>query len=211
MRIETVYPTTIDGLQLDGDLAIPEHRVAQAVLCHPHPLYGGDRFNGVIERLFQALPQAGITTLRFDFRGVNDSQGTHGDGNDERLDVAAGVEVLSAFDDVTPIWIVGYSFGALVGLDVTHPHVHGWVAIAPPLAMAGTARLAAGDHRIKHVIVPLHDQYSPPSASEPIVADWNNATLHVVESADHFLAGHFDVVADIAVAVIEGSPAPAAR
>ena len=76
MPIETVLIDALDGVQLRADLARVDGAAAGAVLAHPHPLYGGDRFNPIIDTLFQALPAAGITTIRFDFRGVNESGGS---------------------------------------------------------------------------------------------------------------------------------------
>lgn len=209
MRIETVPITTLDGLQLDGDLALVDHPRAQAVLCHPHPLYGGDRFDGVIDTLFAALPASGVTTLRFDFRGVNDSQGTHGGGDDERLDVAACLDLLGSLDAALPTWVVGYSFGALVGLNVTHPLIHGWVAVAPPLALApGLARaaapcLAASDHRPKHVVLARHDQFSPPDATLAVLDAWSHTTTSIIEMADHFLRGRYAEVSSTVISAIE--------
>jgi alpha/beta superfamily hydrolase len=95
---------------------------------------------------------------------------------------------------------MGYSFGAAVALSVVQTRVDGWVAVAPPLAMMNGAPLAAADHRPKHLVVPRHDQYSPPEAVEPTVAEWANTSLVVVESADHFLAGHMARFVELAVA-----------
>lgn len=205
MPIETVPLTTLDGLQLEADLALQTHPVAGAVVCHPHPQYGGDRFNGVVDSVFHALAGAGVLALRFDFRGVNDSQGSFDGGTGERLDVAAAVDALQHLRDDVPLWVVGYSFGALVALDVVHPAVHGWVAIAPPLATVPTARLAAADHRPKFVIVPRHDQFAPPDAVLPVLDTWANTTVQVVESADHFLLGHTAEVARLTVEAVVGA------
>jgi uncharacterized protein len=192
---------TVDGLHLDGDLAAVDGARAAAVLCHPHPLYGGDRFNPVIDALFDALPTAGITALRFDFRGVGESDGEHGGGSEEQLDVAAAVDLLGTASDA-PLWVVGYSFGAVVALATMHTSIDGWVAIAPPLAMLPGAPPSADDHRPVHLIVPRHDQYSDPDAVAPIVRDWRNTSMTVVESADHFLNGHTRAVADLVIRAI---------
>jgi alpha/beta superfamily hydrolase len=149
--------------------------------------------------MFRGLAEAGCLVLRFDFRGVNGSEGVHGDGIDERIDAAAAIDVLAAATDA-PLWLAGYSFGAAVALDVAHPRIDGWLAVAPPLAMMNGAPLAAADHRPKHLVVPRHDQYSPPEAVEPVVAEWANTSLVVVESADHFLAGHLARFVELAVA-----------
>ncbi len=203
MTIDThpVSLDTADGLRLDGDLTMAPAPRGGVVVCHPHPLYGGDRFNPVVTHLTRTLAEDGWAALRFDFRGVNDSEGVHGEGVDERLDVAAAIDTLSMLTD-GPIWLIGYSFGSMVVLSVTHPRIDGWVAIAPPLAALPGQVLAAGDHRPTHVLVARHDQFSPPDATLPIVADWTNAQVNVLESADHFLAGHLAAVGEFARAAI---------
>lgn len=196
MAIETVDLTTLDGVRLAADFAVHPTADVAAVVCHPHPLYGGDRHSPVVDHLFRALDAAGVMVLRFDFRGAGESDGVHGEGVDERLDVAAAVDLLDMCTDA-PVWLVGYSFGAAVALDVVHPRAHGWVAVAPPLAMMPAVRLAANDHRPKLVLVAGHDQFSPPSATTPAVDTWTNTTTVVLPSADHFLAGHLAEVAQL--------------
>lgn len=202
MPIETVPLTTLDGLQLEADLALQADPVAAGVVCHPHPQHGGDRFNSVVDAVFHALAARRVLAVRFDFRGVNDSQGSFDHGVGERLDVAAAIDVLTHLRPDVPLWVVGYSFGAMVALDVVHPAVHGWVAVAPPLAMAPTPRLAGTDHRPKHVLVPRHDQFGPPDAVLPVLDTWPNTTVDIVESADHFLLGHTAEVGAVVARVI---------
>ena len=96
MRNDTLSIATMDGLDLEADLALPDEIRGAVVLCHPHPQYGGDRFNTVVEALFRALPSAGFAALRFDFRGVNNSEGRHGGGVDERMDALAALEAATA-------------------------------------------------------------------------------------------------------------------
>jgi uncharacterized protein len=191
VAIETHQVTlyTADGLRLDGDLSTSDGARAAAVVCHPHPLYGGTRFDSVVDALVRTLPQVGVDVLRFDFRGVNDSEGTHGGGVDERLDVAAALDHLRSRTDL-PLVLAGYSFGAAVVLDTVHPDVVGWLAVAPPLAMMPGPRAAAHDPRPKHLLVAGHDQFSPPEPTAAAVADWTATTSTVLPSADHFLAGH---------------------
>jgi alpha/beta superfamily hydrolase len=193
---------TLDGVRLEADLARPADAVAAVVLCHPHPLYGGERTNAVIDAIFHHLVEHRVAALRFDFRGAGGSEGEHGGGTDERIDVAAAVDALSTVTEA-PLWIVGYSFGAAVGLDVGHPRVDGWVAVAPPLAAMPGARIAATDHRPKHLLVPQHDQYSSPAQTSAAVADWPNTSVDVIEAADHFLGGHTQDVASRVLALLE--------
>jgi alpha/beta superfamily hydrolase len=172
--------TAPDGTVLAGDLAHPAQPRAAAVLCHPHPAYGGDRHNIVVDALFRALPAAGIAALRFDFRGA---------GGGEQDDVRAALDRLAAEVPGVPLWLVGYSFGADVALGVDDPRAAGWVAVAPPLRFGGTPAPAGGDPRPALVLVPEHDAYSSPARTRAATADWPAATVEIVPMADHLLAG----------------------
>ncbi|TEX44890.1 MAG: hypothetical protein B7C54_07005 [Acidimicrobiales bacterium mtb01] len=191
--------TTIDHQELEADVttADADQPVRGAVvIAHPHPLYGGDRFNPVVDAIFEALPRVGFHSLRFDFRGVGNSSGEHDGGEAERLDVAAAVDFLAGLHD--DIWIVGYSFGSIVALDVIEPRVSGWIAVAPPLTAMRSDVLAARDPRPKLVLAAEHDQFTPSSSAQPIVDSWTNATLESIANGDHFLAGRTRTVADAA-------------
>jgi uncharacterized protein len=177
---------TADGTALAGDLSRPEAPRASAVLCHPHPAYGGDRHNIVVDALFRALPAAGIAALRFDFRGA---------GAGEQEDVLAALDRLTAEVPGVPLWLVGYSFGADVALGVDDPRAAGWVAVAPPLRFGGTPVPGQGDPRPVLVLVPEHDSYSPPERTRAATASWPSVTVEVVPMADHFLAGAAGTVA----------------
>jgi uncharacterized protein len=197
---------TLDGVRLEADLVRPPDASVAAVLCHPHPLYGGQRTNPVIDTVFRHLVAVGAAVLRFDFRGAGGSDGEHGGGTDERIDVSAAVDALGSVTDA-PLWIVGYSFGASVALDVAHQRADGWVGIAAPLAAMPGARVAGSDHRPKHLLVPQHDQYSPPEQTAVAVAAWPATTVETIEGADHFLNGHLQHVATRVAALIGASAA----
>ena len=89
-----------------------------ALVLHPHPLGGGTMHNKVVFRAAAALNDAGLITLRVNFRGVGQSTGTHDEGYGEREDVRAGLDYLSANFPDQEITIGGFSFGARVGLEV---------------------------------------------------------------------------------------------
>ncbi len=189
--MEHVQLTTSDGHHLDGDLAeAPGAPAGAVVICHPHPLRGGDRFNVVVEAMFVAFPASGFHALRFDFRAE------HGEGVAERLDVVAALDHLADRYPGIALHTAGYSFGAAVSLAVDDDRIVRKVAVAPPLS-----HMAVDPPRQPTlVLVAEHDQFSPPSVVEPIVATWPDATMEIIASADHFLAGRAKAAADTAAA-----------
>ncbi len=202
IHMESIRLLTSDGVGLDGDVAVPAGPRAGAVVCHPHPLYGGDRHNPVVTSVVGALADAGVVALRFDFRGVGASEGAHGGGVSEVHDVVAALDELVTRCPDLPIWLVGYSFGSIVALSVADVRAAGWVAIAPPLAAMGGRPAAADDPRPVHLIVAGHDQFSPPDTTASLTADWAATTTAVLPAADHFLAGHLADVAGRVTAAI---------
>ncbi len=191
--VSPVAPTTTDGITLAGDLAVPAAPRAAAIVCHPHPQYGGSRHDHVVGALFEALPAIGVATLRFDFRAAYD------DGRGERLDAAAALAELRGRWPALPLLATGYSFGAMIALaqpvtKVSDPGVTGWVAVAPPLAAMPASAPPTGPTLL---VVPAHDQFSPPDTIEPVVADWPDVSVETVAMADHFLQGRTGAVVDV--------------
>lgn len=189
---------TDDGIALQAELAVPPGPVvAAAVLTHPHPLHGGSMNSSVVDALFAALPADGVACLRFNFRGVQGSQGRHGGGRAERGDVTAAVDELTRRYPAVPLLLAGWSFGADVALAVDDPRVSAWLAIAPPLRILPPEDLVAGpDPRPVTLVVPAHDQFCPPEDASARTRDWASTTVEVVEMADHFLTAHLaDAVA----------------
>ncbi len=176
---------TSDGHRLAADLALPAGEVAAGVVvCHPHPLYGGNRFNPVVDAVFRALPESGFAAIRFDFRAEHD----HGRG--ERLDLIAALDTLSdELGETVPLFVVGYSFGAMVTLTTVDERIKARVVIAAPivepLVAPGSPVLA---------LVPRHDQYAPPERVAAATVDWPDVEIEPIEAADHFLAGHTGAV-----------------
>jgi len=184
---------TEDGVSLEAELAMPHGATAVVVLAHPHPLYGGSMRTGVPDALFRSLPDAGIGALRFNFRGVEGSGGSHDAGGAERLDVGAAVAAVPLGLDVV---VCGWSFGADVSLCVTHDRISAWCAVAAPLGAVPIENMAAaGDPRPKLLLVPEHDQYSAPARTRDLTATWRATTVEVLPGADHFLAGSLRAVA----------------
>jgi alpha/beta superfamily hydrolase len=179
-----------DGGALEAELAVAGDERAGMVLCHPHPLYGGTMCSIVISALFDALPAAGVTCLRFNFRGVGDSEGIHDEGRGERLDAAAAVGALAdRLARGAPLVLTGWSFGADVALSTLDATVRGWLAIAPPLRYVEPDAPVGTDERPKLVVLAEHDEIRPPAEVEAAVAAWRATDVTVVGGASHFFVG----------------------
>lgn len=103
---------------LEGLLQEPESPAFAAVVCHPHPLFGGTMNNNVVYRIARGLYDAGAAVLRFNFRGVGTSTGVHAQGIGEKEDALAALDFLAERHPSLPMWMAGFSFGARVGLEV---------------------------------------------------------------------------------------------
>lgn len=206
--VERIALHTSDGLGLRAevlgvDSAAGAPPRALAVVCHPHPLHGGTMHNHVISSLFTTFAAAGVPTIRFNFRGTSGSEGRHGGGLDERLDVIAAIEAITARHETggeaalgertatqpVPLLLAGYSFGAMVALSVDHPRVTGWFAVAPPLSMADTdPPVAATDPRPTVILAGTADDFSPASEIQRLTQRWAATRVVPLPEEDHFLA-----------------------
>jgi len=164
-----------------------------AVVCHPHPLYGGTMDNNVVRGVSDALLRGGFAVLRFNFRGVGGSGGEHGDGRAEAEDVAAALAHLADVPavDASRLALVGYSFGAAVGLPVgaADSRVQALAAVAPPLAILPLNDLA-GCAKPKLAVAGSADAYCPARAFERWYEGLGAPRKCVIlPGADHFLVG----------------------
>ena len=192
--------STSDGLQLEGQISIPAGARAAIVLCHPHPQQGGNMTSLVTSELFRVLPSSGYAVLRFNFRGVGNSQGTHDNGVGEALDIIAAIDAMSIECPDLPLFVSGWSFGADTSLSVLDPRIAAWIPCAPPLRIlpVETLTAAAGsDPRPKLLIVPEHDQFRTPEAASEATSDWVETEVVGVAGADHFFVGRTDKVAKL--------------
>ena len=112
-----MIPATVG--QLEAILKEPDGEVrGVALVCHPHPLGGGTMHNKVVYRAAAGLLDAGLVTLRFNFRGVGASSGEHDDGDGEKDDVRDALKYLSENYPNKEITLAGFSFGSRVGTEV---------------------------------------------------------------------------------------------
>src|SRR3989441_7111354 len=116
-RVDKKVTFPAGDLTLEGRVWLATgSRNVGVVLCHPHPLHGGNMYSNVVSAVAEALWQHDVSTLRFNFRGTGVSTGSHGGGDTEGADVAAAVGYLLSCQPVSTLVVLGYSFGAAVGL-----------------------------------------------------------------------------------------------
>lgn len=181
---------------LEGSLRIPADRepVGAAVFCHPHPLHGGTMHTKAVFRAAQALNEAGWAALRFNFRGVGGSTGTHGHGEGELEDARAALDWMNERYPGLPLLLGGFSFGSRVALRVaaSDPRVVGVVALGAPIRMYGTGFLKGFTGPLL-IVQGEEDEFGPGAelraAAASVVPD---ASVRIVPGADHYFHGHFE-------------------
>lgn len=192
----------VGDLTLEGLLSSPTPTPAiGAVVCHPHPLYGGEMHNNVVSALVAAFQQAGIATLRFNFRGVGNSGGAHGQGEAELEDVKAAVTYLLSRQQVQTVVVAGYSFGSMVGLraGAADARVHKLIGVAFPLGLRDPSFLLPVT-KPKLLISGDRDNYSPIPDLQKLLGQLPDPkSLVVVKGADHFFWGQEGEIATAAV------------
>jgi uncharacterized protein len=177
-------------LSLEALLAVPDTPSAGVVICHPHPLYGGDMDNPVVVRVQEVCAGLGLATLRFNFRGVGGSGGAHAGGVGEQDDARAALEALSRATGGAPTAIAGYSFGSRIAALVAcgDPRIEGLALIAPPLAMYDFACVESV-RTSTLVVAGTNDSYCPVPDFARFGARLPSATTVSIEGADHFFFG----------------------
>ena len=108
---------------------------AIAIILHPHPLHGGTMNNKVVYSCFKTFSEMGFSVLRFNFRGVGKSEGKYDEGTGEMTDAACSLDwLLTNNNQSSRIWVIGFSFGAWIALNLLmrRPEIEGFIAISPP-------------------------------------------------------------------------------
>ncbi|TXG77800.1 MAG: alpha/beta hydrolase [Rhodocyclaceae bacterium] len=109
-------------------------REGVAVICHPHPLHGGTMHNKVVTITERALRELGLDTVRFNFRGIGNSEGTFDDGKGESEDLACVVDWVRRVRPGADLWLAGFSFGSYVALrNARRLDAGALITIAPPV------------------------------------------------------------------------------
>lgn len=182
------------SLNLEGVFHIPEfsgEKFPAVVLCHPHPLYGGNMNNNVVVAVSRALSERRIIAFRFNFRGVGLSEGKFDDGKGEQDDLQAALAVLLEHPEVSTqrTGIMGYSFGGMIALNVgKSPEPVRAIAGVSPVITPGLMEgitiptyfiCGANDHVVSTgLLLREAEKLNPPGKVE------------VVPGIDHFWVGH---------------------
>jgi len=162
-----------------------------ALVMHPHPLYGGTMHNKVVYRAAKALEAAGFATLRFNFRGVGDSTGSHDGGRGAAEDARIALDYLLAHQPAArELVIAGFSFGAAVTLrfGCAETRAHSLIAIATPADWLD-AGLLAGCGKPIAFIHGDQDDVAPLARLERLVS---RDRIRVIRGADHFFMDHLE-------------------
>lgn len=159
-----------------------------AVLCHPHPLYGGSMHDGVLDTAAEVLLYRGINVVRFNFRGVGRSAGSHSGGAGEADDLSAVLAWLHAEHTPDQVVLGGYSFGSSIAWAVAGrtPGLERLLLIAPPVGMMPFA--APAPDCVVHAVWGDADTF----VDEDALGALPGVTSHCVDDADHFFMGHYD-------------------
>lgn len=217
-RRERLTLTTADGLDLVGELALPEagDPVATMVCLHPLPTHGGMMDSHIYRKAAWRLPAlADLAVLRFNTRGTSSvrgtSEGEFDGGNSERFDVHAAIE-FAEFRDLPHLWLVGWSFGTeLVLRHGADPAVEGAILLSPPLRSTTEAdlRVWAASGIPLTALVPEFDDYLRPEEARLRFAVVPHAEIVGVSNAKHLWVGDAEKVLDeIVRRVVPDVPTP---
>ena len=194
-RIESHWIAGPAG-RLEALLEEPEDAPARlaAVVCHPHPLYGGTMHNKVVYRMARGLRRAGVVALRFNFRGVGLSEGAHAHLTGEIEDARAALGWLRERYPELPFALAGFSFGARaitrLGCEIGGAR---WLMAAGFPASYGPVEYLQSCPARKIFLQSTHDQFAPRPELEAIYAKLPEPKeLIWVDAADHFFAGRLE-------------------
>lgn len=188
------------AIELEAHLREPERTsLGGVVLCHPHPVYGGTMDNKVVYRAAKSAARAGFAALRFNFRGVGKSSGRYDNGLGERRDVAAAIDWMERKYPSTPLVLLGYSFGAWVGLQVgcRDTRIQAVVGIGLPL------NIYSFDYLIDYsrpslYIIGTRDEFCSPGKLDRLAPRLSpRSRVERIEEADHFFSGQVEKVEDL--------------
>ena len=206
---QTAIGFTSKRLSLEGILTTPEGipgPYPALLVCHPHPVLGGNMENPVVTAICKGADREGLATLRFNFRGVGSSEGEFSNGEEEQEDVRAALNVLTHWPgiDGKRTALVGYSFGASVVLGGLRHYkaTRGPVLIAPPISSVRDSRIRR-DQRPKLFLVGEQDRIVASVSLQRALDDVRPPMqFSEIAGADHSLRGYEEAVAERVVSFV---------
>ncbi|MDP2729720.1 MAG: alpha/beta hydrolase [Dehalococcoidales bacterium] len=190
------------NITLEGDWHFPEGNelFPSVIVCHPHPLYGGNMRNNVVTAICEALSRHSVATFRFNFRGVGGSEGNYGEGITEQEDVKAALDfvVSSPNTDSEKIGLAGYSFGARVALSAAFQdeRVSLLALVSPPLSDEAIWNQLRKYPNPKLLVVGDADPHFSLDSFQRLGKDFSRpGQYQVVSGADHFWRGYEEEMA----------------
>ncbi|HZL56066.1 MAG TPA: alpha/beta family hydrolase [Bryobacteraceae bacterium] len=200
-RIESLFIAgpagRLEALLEEPDDAAPSEA---CLVCHPHPLFGGTMHNKVVYRLARGLRRSGSVVLRFNFRGVNLSEGAHDEGNGEVEDARAALDALRGRYPDLPYALAGFSFGSRVilklGCALAAPQPRRLIAVGFPTRL-GTWDYLAHCAIDKYFLHSTLDEFGPKQAIGAAFETFSEPKrLEFIDAGDHFFAGALDKLED---------------
>ena len=206
MMRQTAIGFYIKKLELEGVIASPSDGGAESgagvVVCHSHPMLGGDMDDPVVSAICGASVREGLVALRFNFRGVGNSQGEFSNGDQEHNDVKAALRLMRAWPGVDGgrVAVAGYSAGATIMLDGLR-HLRGasaLILIAPTLGALRNKRFVR-DKRPRLVVAGSEDRVAPSTRIQSVLDECRAPVqFHEIQGADHSMNGHQPEIGEVA-------------
>jgi uncharacterized protein len=174
-----------------------------AIVCHPHPLFGGTMHNKVVYQAARTLHRFALPVLRFNFRGTGMSGGTHDKGHGEQDDVRAALDYLATEYPQIQLLVAGFSFGAWVGLRVGcgDTRVTELIGLGMPVGGIGARAFTYLEScaKPKLLVSGEFDEHGPHATLQKMIGELPNATkgstrLVFIPGGDHFFTGHLPEV-----------------
>jgi alpha/beta superfamily hydrolase len=198
-RIESLFIAGPAG-RLEALIEEPEHTdpTFAALVCHPHPQFGGTMHNKVVYRMARGMRTAGGVALRFNYRGVNRSEGSYDEGRGETEDARACLDWLRRNYPSLPYLLAGFSFGARLvqRLGCATNGVERVIVVGLPTSYLD--KESFDECAVPRIFIQsTHDQYGPRERLQPFVDQLGErAGLIWIEASDHFFAGGLDALED---------------
>lgn len=176
---------------------------ALAVICHPHPLHGGTLDNKIVHQLAKSFVALGAVSVRFNFRGVGQSEGEYDEGRGERDDLLAVVEWARQRWPGLPLWLAGFSFGGYIALDAAQLLQPDWLVTVAPAVNYFPDRPVSLKAVRWLLIHGDADDIVPGSALESWIGRQGLAPdMVTIEGAGHFFHGRLNALRDIVLRAV---------